>query len=341
MPPSVPMHYPSPKPSQTVSLVDHWQRRLTYLRLSVTDVCNFRCTYCLPNGYSGKPVPALTLAEIDTLLAGFAALGMTKVRLTGGEPATRQDLSAIIAQAAAQTGVRTVALSTNGYKLGQQVARWQAAGLHQLNISVDSFDAPTFRRLTGMDVLPRLLADIDTALALEMTVKLNGVLFADIAFDTLQAALDFVKHRPVTYRFIELMQTRDNVGRFFDEQPASLRERLVNYLLQNGWQAQPRADDAGPAVEYRHTDFVGKIGIIAPYAEHFCDTCNRLRVSSTGKLHLCLFDCVSHDLRPWLQAGDVAGLMGAVQDLMAYKPPRHQLQAADSGLMHNLSIVGG
>ena len=336
-----PSVYQPTAPSQAVPLVDNWQRRLTYLRLSVTDVCNFRCSYCLPNGYSGKPAPALTLAEISTLLAGFAALGMTKVRLTGGEPATRQDLADIIAQAANQTGVRTVALSSNGYKLGSQVRRWQAAGLNQLNISVDSFDAPTFQRLTGMDVLPRLLADIDSALALAMTIKLNGVLFADTAFDTLQGALAFVKTRPVTYRFIELMQTRDNVGRFFAKQPASLRERLVDYLLQNGWQPQPRAQDAGPAIEYAHADFVGKIGIIAPYAEHFCDTCNRLRVSSTGKLHLCLFDSVNHDLRPWLQANDVAGLMMTVQNLMAYKPPRHQLQQQDSGLMHNLSLIGG
>nr|WP_313426072.1 GTP 3',8-cyclase MoaA [Moraxella sp.] len=328
----------------SLNLVDNFHRQLSYLRLSITDFCNFRCDYCLPDGYTAnagkRPDNELSVSEIDILIQAFAKLGTTKVRLTGGEPSIRQDLPRIIELAKQTQGIQTVAVSSNGYRLAKHLSAWQTAGLNQLNISIDSFDPAIFKQITGFDILPTLLKDIDTLLATtDIKLKLNGILMADTAFDNLQSVLGFVKNRPVTYRFIEFMQTSDNKALFFAQHSSG--QRIKDFLLQNGWQSQRRASDAGPAIEYRHTDYVGGIGLIEPYAPQFCDSCNRLRVSSQGKVHLCLFDNGSYDVRAFLANGDVDGLVHALQSLMPIKPEHHLLKQNDSGIMANLSMIGG
>ena len=328
----------------SLNLVDNFHRQLSYLRLSITDFCNFRCDYCLPNGYTAnagkRPDNELSVSEIDILIQAFAKLGTTKVRLTGGEPSIRQDLPRIIELAKQTQGIQTVAVSSNGYRLAKHLSDWQTAGLNQLNISIDSFDPTIFKQITGFDILPTLLQDIDTLLATtDIRLKLNGILMADTAFDNLQSVLSFVKNRPVTYRFIEFMQTSDNKALFFAQHSSG--QRIKDFLLENGWQSQRRASDAGPAIEYRHADYVGGIGLIEPYAPQFCDSCNRLRVSSQGKVHLCLFDNGSYDVRGFLANGDVDGLVHALQSLMPIKPEHHLLKQNDSGIMANLSMIGG
>lgn len=328
----------------SLNLVDNFHRQLSYLRLSITDFCNFRCDYCLPNGYTAnagkRPDNELSVSEIDILIQAFAKLGTTKVRLTGGEPSIRKDLPRIIELAKQTQGIQTVAVSSNGYRLAKHLSDWQTAGLNQLNISIDSFDPTIFKQITGFDILPTLLKDIDTLLATtDIKLKLNGILMADTAFDNLQSVLSFVKNRPVTYRFIEFMQTSDNKALFFAQHSSG--QRIKDFLLQNGWQSQRRSSDAGPAIEYRHADYVGGIGLIEPYAPQFCDSCNRLRVSSQGKVHLCLFDNGSYDVRGFLANGDVDGLVHALQSLMPIKPEHHLLKQNDSGIMANLSMIGG
>lgn len=328
----------------SLNLVDNFHRQLSYLRLSITDFCNFRCDYCLPNGYTAnagkRPDNELSVSEIDVLIQAFAKLGTTKVRLTGGEPSIRQDLPRIIELAKHTQGIQTVAVSSNGYRLAKHLSDWQTAGLNQLNISIDSFDPTIFKQITGFDILPMLLKDIDKLLATtDIKLKLNGILMADTAFDNLQSVLGFVKNRPVTYRFIEFMQTSDNKALFFAQHSSG--QRIKDFLLENGWQSQRRASDAGPAIEYRHADYVGGIGLIEPYAPQFCDSCNRLRVSSQGKVHLCLFDNGSYDVRAFLANGDVDGLVHALQSLMPIKPEHHLLKQNDSGIMANLSMIGG
>lgn len=330
--------------AQPLTLVDDFHRQLTYLRLSITDFCNFRCDYCLPNGYTAnggkRPDNELTLAEIQTLITGFATLGTTKVRLTGGEPSIRTDLPQIIELAKHTHGIKTVAVSSNGYRLAKHLADWQSAGLDKLNISIDSFDPSIFKKITGFDMLPTLFKDVDRLLEkTDIQLKLNGILMADNAFDNLQRALDYVKNRPVTYRFIEFMQTSDNRELFFAEHTSG--KHIKQYLLENGWIATERQADSGPAVEFCHADYMGKIGLIEPYAPQFCDSCNRLRVSSQGKVHLCLFDNGSYDVREFLASGDVDGLVNALQWLMPIKPEHHYLTDNNSGIMANLSMVGG
>ncbi len=323
------------------ALVDGFSRRLTYLRLSITDFCNFRCEYCLPNGYQGKrPDDELSVAEIAILVRGFAQVGTQKVRITGGEPSIRRDVLAIIETIKNTAGIQTVAMTSNGYKLGKHLAGWQAAGLNQLNISMDSFDAATFHKMTGFDTLPQLMIDMDKLLeTTDIKLKINSVLMAETAFDNLVNAMAYVKERPVTYRFIEFMQTSDNSELFFAQHAQS--DIITDYLLKHGWQTHERGQADGPAIEYSHPDYQGRIGIIAPYAAHFCDSCNRLRVSSQGKVHLCLFDQGNYDIRQHLQTNDVQGLVDTLHSFMPIKPEHHHLHDANSGIMHNLSIIGG
>lgn len=331
-------------PSDASPLIDPFQRRLRYLRLSVTDMCNFSCDYCLPNGYQGKRKPnELSVQEIRTLVLGFAQLGTRKVRVTGGEPSTRRDLPEVLEAIADCTGIEQLAISTNGYKLHKAYADWLAAGVQQINISIDSFDPQRFADITGHALLPDILSGVDALLDDgRARVKLNGLLRASSSEADFDAALAYVQNRPITYRFIEYMRTRDNAAGF--EQEHLSAQWLEQALLQRGWQPMPRTDTAGPAQEYHHPDYVGGIGIIAPYGDGFCQNCNRVRVSAQGKLHLCLFDSACHDLRPALAGGDaeaITSVQRIMRALVAHKPEAHKLHQQNSGVMHNLSLVGG
>ena len=198
-------------------LVDPFGRRFPYLRLSLTEACNFRCSYCLPDGYRADGRPQfLELDEIRRLLRGFAALGMHKLRLTGGEPSLRKDLPEIISAVASTPGVRQIALTTNGTRLPHRLPIWRAAGLTAVNISVDSLDRENFQRITGHDRLPEILEGIELAQQLKFdSVKLNAVLLRGLHADELGSWLDYLRQRPLTLRYIELMRTGDN-AEYFD-----------------------------------------------------------------------------------------------------------------------------
>lgn len=321
-------------------LQDALGRRFYYLRLSITDVCNFRCQYCLPDGYQGRPDEAfLTLPEIRQTLRAFAALGTEKVRLTGGEPSLRRDLPEIIEAAATTEGIRQVAVTSNGYKLPQRIDAWQQAGLGQLNLSIDSLDPRQFQAITGHDRLSEILTGLDRALELGVTTKVNALLMRGLD-GQLSSFLDWLKDKPVTLRFIEVMQTGDQAA-FFREHHLS-GQGVKDRLLADGWQPVVRSRAAGPAEEFWHPDYAGRIGLIMPYSPDFCDSCNRLRVSSTGKLHLCLFTEQGLDLRPWMQPEvDHSELQQRLVELVQHKAPSHLLHEGDSGATSNLSIIGG
>jgi len=321
-------------------LTDSFNRRLSYLRLSVTDLCNYRCSYCLPHGYQGKASPdELSLSEIKTLVAAFAQSGTRKVRLMGGEATLRRDLPDIIAACRAQPEIEHIALTTNAYRLDKLFPAYRAAGLDKINISIDSFHPETFRKITGKDECLNILRDVDGILATGFHVKINTLLLCEYAEATLPDALAYIKTHPVTLRFIELMQTGDNSG-YFDRQHLS-SAAIERRIADDGWQLRPRSPHAGPAREYTHPDFLGSIGFIAPYGSDFCTGCNRLRVTSQGKMHLCLFGGVSHDLRPFLRSGDTEGLKKHLRELVMQKPEHHYLHDKKVGLITNLSMTGG
>lgn len=317
-------------------------RRFEYLRLSLTEVCNFRCTYCLPDGYK-KPChrPAeLTVEEIRRAVGAFAQLGLWKVRLTGGEPTLRRDFEEVARAVASVPGIRRVAMTTNGYRLAERAQAWRDAGISAINISVDSLDPVRFAAITGHDRLGEVLRGVEAAQAAGFeSIKLNAVLMRGINDDELDAMIDFVATRDLSLRFIEVMRTNDNAA-FFDQHHVA-GQGVIDRLESAGWQRLPRRPGAGPAVELGHRQAKGRIGIIAPYARDFCASCNRLRLSSDGRLHLCLFGDGGIDLRPLLQEGDQSALTNRICALVSTKAPAHRLHEGNSGATPHLASIGG
>lgn len=322
-------------------LVDGFGRRFHYLRLSVTEVCNFRCTYCLPDGFrKTAPLTFLTPLECERVVRAFAGLGVSKVRVTGGEPSVRRDLREILARTASVSGIRKVCITTNGWNLDRQVAGWRDAGLTNLNVSIDSLDREGFRRITGHDRLPAVVAGLDRALELGVpTVKVNGVLLRDTAEAGFEAFTNFVRHRPIAVRFIELMRTGDNAVFFADQHVPGAR--LTDWLTARGWTPRARAFDDGPAIEMVHPDHAGRIGLIAPYAPGFCDSCNRLRITARGQLRLCLFGELGVGLKDLLEADAPEALQARILQALAGKPAGHRLHEANSGDTRQLAQFGG
>ena len=288
-----------------LQLTDAFERKFYYLRLSITDVCNFRCTYCLPDGY--KPnghanKSFLSLDEIRRVSRAFAELGTEKVRLTGGEPSLRRDFVDIISAVRENPSIRTLAVTTNGYRMARDIADWRAAGLTAVNVSVDSLDARQFHAITGEDKLKQVMQGIDAAFDAGFEkVKVNTVLMRDVNDRSLNGFLNWIKTRPIQMRFIELMETGDG-GSLFRKHHVS-GEVIRDQLLALGWQRQERSRSDGPAQVFSHPDYLGEVGLIMPYEKDFCASCNRLRVSAIGNLHLCLFGESGIPLRDLL-AGD-------------------------------------
>lgn len=324
------------------TLVDAFGRRLTYLRLSVTDRCNFACEYCLPDGCRAGADAPLTVDEIERLAAAFAALGVSKVRLTGGEPTLRRDLPAVVRAVAATPGVARVGLTTNGHRLRTLATTLRAVGLTSLNVSVDSLDPARFAAITGVDRLAEVIAGVDAALAVGLpSVKVNAVLLRGLPGADLDRFLAWTRAHPLTVRFIELMRTGGN-GAYFDRNhlpAAALREELV----RRGWTEVPREASDGPATNFARPGHAGRVGVIAPYAAGFCDACNRLRVSAAGSLRLCLFGerddvPLRHLLRSSRQRQELVETIAAA---VARKPRSHRLADGPPPALGSLAVIGG
>ncbi|MGL4251348.1 MAG: GTP 3',8-cyclase MoaA [Aeromonas sp.] len=328
-------------------LEDGFSRRFYYLRLSITDVCNFRCTYCLPDGY--RPVQGaradrksfLSLDEIRRVVTGFAAMGTRKVRLTGGEPSLRRDFTAIIDTVANTPGIEKVAMTTNGYRLKERAQEWFDAGLNALNVSVDSLDPRQFHQITGENKLAEVMEGIDAALAAGFkSVKINAVLLKGLNDYQLDAFLGWIKYQPIELRFIELMQTGEMDSLFRDHHVSG--ELIKQRLLESGWLQQLRGKDDGPAQVFMHPDSQGGVGLIMPYSKDFCAGCNRLRVSSVGKLHLCLFGDNGVELRDLLESDNQQeALQQRIRIALVGKSASHRLHEGNAGMTPHLASIGG
>ena len=322
-------------------LTDNFGRKFYYLRLSITDVCNFRCNYCLPDGYACENSrDFLSLPEIKRVAQAFAQMGTEKIRITGGEPSLRKDLPDIIAACKETAGIKKVAITSNGYKLPEHLPSWLDAGIDNINISIDSLDPRQFHTITGHNKLDHILKGIDMALADgRPQIKVNTVLMREYNGYDIQSYLNWLKDTPVTLRFIELMQTGDNQA-FFDAQHVQ-GSRIKQNLILDGWLPCIQDKSAGPAQEFYHPDYQGKIGLIMPYSKDFCNSCNRLRISSLGKLHLCLFTEQGLELRDYLQQDDVQPLKAHISAMMRDKKSTHFLQDNLTGATKNLAMLGG
>lgn len=323
------------------ALMDRHERSFTYLRLSVTDVCNFSCNYCLPNGYQcDEPKKPLSISEIHTLVSLMAKKGIKKVRITGGEPSVRKDIAAIIRTIKSIDGIEKVAITTNGYKLPKHIKEWIDAGLDAINISIDSLDAEKFKHITGHDRLNEVMQGLEMALAYGMKhVKVNAVLLKEFNLQDFDRFLNWIKTTPISLRFIELMETGDN-QEYFNRNHVSATF-IEQKLADECWQLKPKSAHSGPAKEYSHPAYKGSIGLIMPYSQDFCKSCNRLRVSSVGKLHLCLFGEEGHDLRPFLLTSSPSELSKQLDGLMGIKKVSHYLDQHKTGSTRHLAMLGG
>ncbi|MGC9421610.1 MULTISPECIES: GTP 3',8-cyclase MoaA [Vibrio] len=323
---------------------DRFQRKFYYLRLSITDVCNFKCTYCLPDGYqpSGKKNSSfLTLPEIHRIVSAFAHCGTSKVRITGGEPSLRKDFTEIIHTVAGEKGIEKVATTTNGYRMAKGIDEWRQAGLTDINVSVDSLDPRMFQQITGENRFYQVMQGIDRAFEVGFEqVKVNVVLMKNLNAQTMPQFLAWIKHRPIQLRFIELMQTGEMDSLFTQHHVSGIA--LRNQLIADGWQLKARGKNDGPAQVYRHPDYQGEIGLIMPYEKNFCHSCNRLRISALGKLHLCLFGDQGVQLRDLLQDDEQqSALIQRIQRQLQNKSVSHFLHEGNTGITPHLASIGG
>lgn len=321
-------------------LQDSYGRKFHYLRLSITDVCNFSCNYCLPDGYQcDTDRNFLTLPEIKTVAKAFAGLGTSKIRITGGEPSLRKDLPDIISSIKAIDGIEKVVITTNGYRFPNVIDSWKNAGIDGINVSVDSLDPKVFAAITGADKLKTILQGIERASELGIPVKVNSVLMNGVTDTALTGFKRWLKSTNVTLRFIELMETGQSHA-FFKKHHLS-GEPIKQKLLEDGWVRVIRDKSAGPAQEFQHSEYKGRIGLIMPYSKDFCESCNRLRISSTGQLHLCLFAEQGLDLRSDIASGDHLLVQQKLQSMLVNKEVSHWLQDGNTGATKHLAMLGG
>ena len=326
----------------STALIDPFGRKVEYVRLSVTDKCNMRCFYCIPKGFTDfeEPENWLTFDEIEHLMNAFASLGVHRVRLTGGEPLVRRNLPALAARLSAIDGIEDLSLSTNAALLEQHAAALGEAGVSRINVSLDSLDPDRFREITKGD-LERVLAGLAEARRVGLSpVKINMVAMKGVNDQEFEAMVDFCLENGFTLRFIETMPVgdtgRDAVDRYVDLQEvrARLAQRfeLIPDVMPHG----------GPARYVRVGGTGMRIGFITPISQHFCETCNRVRLSVDGTLYLCLGQNDRFEFRPLLRDGaSHEELREAILQAMALKPERHEFRERPEQVIRIMSQTGG
>lgn len=324
------------------SLTDPFGRSIDYLRLSVTDRCDLRCGYCLPKGFKGFEEPAhwLSFEEIERVVAAFTALGVRRVRLTGGEPLMRRGLTELAARLSALPGLDDLSLSSNATQLESLAAPLARAGVRRLNVSLDSLNPEVFRRITGGD-LARVRRGIAAAREVGMDpIRVNTVVMSDVNDTEIEDILDYCTTHGFTLRLIEAMPMgatgQAAASAFGDLEPIKqrLEQRfeLIPDILPGG----------GPARYYRVAGTETRLGFITPMSQHFCATCNRVRLSVDGTLYLCLGQDHSYPLRDLLRSGISASeLQTHLCQAMALKPERHEFNERPGQVVRFMSMTGG
>ena len=290
------------------TLKDSFGRTFPYIRLSITDVCNFKCGYCLPNGYQidkSDNRKFLHLDELRRLAKALSELGVNKIRLTGGEPTVRKDFFDIVKTIKENSGIRKTVITTNGYHLDKIAHKIKESDLDGINISIDSLNSETFKRVTSHDRLDEILRGIKILQKLDFkNIKINAVLLKGIndSENDFNLWSNYIRKNKIDFRYIELMQTGDNLDYFRKYHvPAT---KFTDYLNKNNWIIQTFGRDAGPAKNYLNPKFKGKFGVIAPYSKDFCKSCNRLRITAKGDLRLCLLGNTGINIRHLMQKDD-------------------------------------
>jgi cyclic pyranopterin phosphate synthase len=323
------------------ALIDPFGRRIEYVRLSVTDRCDLRCHYCLPQGFHDftEPEEWLTLEEIERVIGAFARLGTHRVRITGGEPLTRRNLPELAGRLAALPGIEDLSLSTNASRLAKLAEPLRRAGIERINVSLDSLDPVRFRQITQ----GRLDKVVDGLMAAKAVgfhpIKINMVAMAENR-DEIPAMVEFCIEYGFTLRLIETMPMgetgREALRQFVDLQ-------VVRRELETRFDLVPTVmHGGGPARYVQVRGSKVKIGFITPISQHFCETCNRVRLTAEGTIHLCLGQEGRFELRPLLRAGiSDADLEQAIRAAIRLKPERHEFREKPSQVVRFMAMTGG
>lgn len=328
-------------------MIDPFGRRITYLRLSVTDRCDLRCTYCMPERMRFLPrADLLTLDELERLCTVFVGKGIRKIRLTGGEPLVRRGILELAKKLAAHLdngGLDELTLTTNGSRLAEFARPLAALGVKRINVSLDSLDDATYARITRGGRLSAVLAGIDAAQAAGIAIKINTVALANDNCREWVNLAEWAHSRGAAISFIEVMPMgaveADRLDQF-----VPLTE--VRRALEHRWKLTDRAFSTGGPARYASTEDGGTIGFITPLSHNFCGGCNRVRVTCTGQLYLCLGRDVSADLRAPLRASRHDSLVGdAIDAAITRKPERHDFQInarnAHPSVERHMAVTGG
>jgi cyclic pyranopterin phosphate synthase len=333
-------------------LVDQFQRRISYLRLSVTDRCDLRCSYCMPERQVFLPrKDVLSLEELHRLALGFIARGITKLRLTGGEPLVRRDMIELVRALGRKLGANDssggldeLTLTTNGTHLADHAEALREAGVRRINVSLDTLDREAFARLARRDSLPQVLEGLAAAREAGLAVKINTVALKGINEDTLADLIAWAHGQGHELTLIEVMPLGEVEGDRYDHYlPLSaVRERLESRWTLNA--SQHRSGGPARYVEVEETG--GRLGFITPLTNNFCDGCNRVRVTATGQLFACLGGREQVDLRAALRSPDPdAAMAEALDTAMRIKPERHHFVIDRPGgapaLARHMSMTGG
>ena len=315
---------------------DSFGRGITYLRLSVTELCNLRCRYCMPEeGVCKKRhEEMLTQEEMLQAVRAAASLGITKLRITGGEPLVKPNIVELCRGAAATEGIREVCLTTNGTLLPQLAVPLREAGVKRLNISLDTLDAEKYRRITRLGSLEQALAGIEAALDAGFEkIKLNTVLIGGFNDDEIPALAELTRRWPVDLRFIELMPMLD------DDSFGPEAFLPCSAVLERLPELEPAESDGGVARLYRLPGAEGRIGLISPLSAHFCSACNRIRLTADGKLKPCLHSNAEYSLKGL----DYDGMVETLRSAILSKPSWHGALDAEnrSHAGRSMNQIGG
>jgi len=290
-------------------LRDRLNRPIRDLRISVTDRCNFRCLYCMPLAEYDWIARAeiLSYEEIERLARIFVGLGVTKIRLTGGEPLVRKDLPDLVGRLSSLPEIQDLCLTTNGALLGEQAAGLRQAGLRRINVSLDTLRPERFRSITQRAELEPVLKGLAAAQAAGLgPIKVNAVIERGLNDDEIIDLIEFARRHGFSMRFIEYMDV-GNTNKWRSEKLVSKAEILTTIRKRYSLMELGRAQDTAPSVDYRFTDGSGDIGVIASVTEPFCESCTRGRLTADGKLVTCLFSSTGHDLKGLLRSGKPDG----------------------------------
>lgn len=284
---------------------DAYNRPIKDLRISVTDRCNYRCTYCMPlEEYVWiDRSEILSFEEIARLASLFAGLGVEKIRITGGEPLVRKDLHRLVGMLSGLAGVRDICLTTNASLLSEQIEDLAAAGLKRLNVSIDTLDPEKFKQITKRGDLAKVLEGIFAAKKLGLhPIKINAVVERGMNEDDIIPLVEFAREHGFAMRFIEYMDV-GNANNWISEKIVSKKEILDKISARYPLREVGRDNGTAPSVDYEFTDGIGDVGVIASVTEPFCSSCTRARLTADGKLVTCLFSDIGHDLKSLMRNG--------------------------------------